>query len=125
MEKNHVRYLERRLKISTPSAEKMHEYLKLNWQSDLRVADMATKLRVSETTLRSIANKISLGARARPENLQSDPSPAEIESRAAEVRARWTPAERRLREYGVVRWTAPTVKTGEIEPPTFSRNPWR
>lgn len=120
-----VSYLSRRLKIGDRAAEKMYRYLQENWQTSQRVADMAKKLSLSETTLRSIANKLSLGARPRIENLQSDPSPKEIESRAAAVRALWTPAERRQREYGRVRWITPLITTGEIEPPTFSRNPWR
>lgn len=120
-----VRYLERRLRISTLAADKMHKYLQLNWQTSQRVADMAKKLKVSETTLRSIANKLALGARPRQESSPSDPSPEEIKSRAAAVRALWTPAERRQREYGRVRWITPLITTGEIEPPTFSRNPWR
>jgi ribosomal protein L28 len=121
----HVKYLERRLKISTTAAERLHRYLSLNWQTDQRVADMAKKVKVSETTLRSIANKLKLGARLRQESSPSDPSPEEIKSRAEAVQALWTPAERKRREYGRIRWIAPTIPTGEIEPPTFSRNPWR
>lgn len=120
MEKE-VKYLSRRLKISDLAAEKMYRFLQLNWQTSQRVADMAKKLKLSETTLRSIANKLSLGSRPRLENLQSDPSPEEIKSRAAAVRALWTPAERKQREYGRVRWIAPTIPVGEIEAPVFSR----
>ncbi len=98
---------------------KQVEYVKASWLTT-KVAEMAAKLNVGDQKLRRIARKLSLGPRPERES-RFDPSPEEIELRAAEVRAKWTPAEKRSRGYGVKNWTAPTIRVGEIEAPSYAR----
>ena len=121
MEKE-TNYLRNRLDLTPPQATEMFEYLKSNW-TVLRVADMATHLNLSQTTVRSIARKLSLGPR--PERASHlDPTQKEIRSRAAEVRKKWTPEERARRdlrgrsEAGRGR----LVVSLFTEAPSFSRN---
>lgn len=117
-----VKYIKNRLDMTTQDATEMFEYLKLNWSS-ARVSDMATHLKLSPTTVRSIARKINLGPR--PERASHlDPSLDEIKRRAAAIRKTWSHEEKARRdllgrsEAGVGR----RVVSLGIEAPSFSRN---
>ena len=116
-----VSYIKNRLDLTTQDATEMFEYLKANWIV-LRVADMATRLNLSPTTVRSIARKINLGPR--PERASHlDPSLDEIRRRAAAIRKTWSHEEKARRdllgrsEAGRARRP---VSLG-IEAPSFSR----
>lgn len=116
-----VRYIRNRLRLKPTTASEIFTYLQSHWRVS-RVADMAKHLKLSEPTVRSIARKINLGPRPeKPSHL--DPTPKEIESRAAEIRKKWTPEERARRdllgrsEAGRIR---PAISMG-IEAPSFSR----
>ena len=117
-----VIYIRRRLRLTPKNASEIFTYLQLHWKVS-RVADIAKHLKLSETTVRSIARKTNLGPRPeRPS--QRDPSRREIRSRAAEIRKTWSPEERARRdlrgrsEAGRLR---PLVSLFR-EAPSFSRN---
>lgn len=117
-----IKYIKNRLDLTTQDATEMFDYLQSNWSS-AKVADMAAHLKLSPTTVRSIARKINLGPR--PERASHlDPSRDEIRQRAAAIRKTWSPAEKARRdlrgrsEAGRVRQV---VSLG-IEAPSFSRN---
>ena len=124
MEDKKVTYVRRRLDIRREDAIKVVDTLSQGWKSR-RVADMAKELKLSPTTVRSIAIRLSLGAR--PERgSQSDPSRLEILYRAGEIRKGWSPEEKAKRDLlgrspRTVDWEAPTVRIGQIEAPSFSR----
>ena len=102
-------------------------HLKRSWQT-AKVSDLAKRLKTNQQAVRRMARALGLGARPRlAEGSHLDPSPEEILQRAAEIRANWTPLERRQRECcdRPRKWTPPTIPFSEIEPPTFSRNPLR
>ena len=129
MESKRVTYVRRRLDITTENAEKLVNTLSEGWKTR-SVAEMAKELKLSPTTVRSIARRLELGQRPERES-PSDPSRLEILFRAAEIRKGWSPEEKAKRD--LLRrstrteptWEAPTVTTGVIESPTFARNPLR
>ena len=111
----------RRLKLSRKQAE----YVVASWRTT-PVAKIAKKLNVTDPMVRRMARVLKLGPRPRlvDEGSPSDPSPKEIEKLTKEIRAKWTPAEMRLRASPRDRrkkWTLPTIEIGEIEPPSFAR----
>ena len=110
----------RRLKLSRKQAE----YVVASW-STTSVAEMARKLKMTDPVVRRIARVLNLGPRPKPdEGSPFDPSPEQIKQRAEEIRAKWTPAEMRLRASACdrrKRWTLPTIRIGEIEPPSYAR----
>ena len=121
MEKQ-VKYIKNRLDLTTQDATAMFEYLKSNWSS-AKVSEMATHLRLPQTTVRSIARKIDLGPR--PERASHlDPSRKEIRRRAAAIRKTWSHEEKARRdlrgrsEAGRGR----LVVSLFTEAPSFSRN---
>jgi hypothetical protein len=116
-----VRYIKHRLDLKTQDATAMFSYLKSQW-SVAKVSDMAKHLRLSDTTVRSIARKINLGPR--PESASHrNPSRREIRRLAAEIRKTWSPEEKAKRdlrgrsEAGRIR---PVISVG-VEAPSFSR----
>jgi hypothetical protein len=117
-----VKYIKNRLDLTTQHAEEMFLYLKQHWTS-ARVADIATHLCLSPTTVRSIARKINLGPR--PERASHlDPSRDEIRRRAAAIRKTWSheeKARRDLRGRSEAGLGRRVVSLG-IEAPSFSRN---
>lgn len=117
-----VRYIRNRLDLTPKDAAETFTYLQSHWTVS-RVADIAKHLRLSETTVRSIARKIDLGPRPeKPSHL--DPSQQEIESRAAEIRKTWTAEElarRDLRGRSEAGQVRPVVSLFK-EAPSFSRN---
>jgi hypothetical protein len=117
-----VKYIKSRLDLTTQGATEMFDYLKSNWSS-ARVADMATHLKLSPTTVRSIARKINLGPR--PEGASHlDPSRDEIRRRAAAIRKTWSheeKARRDLRGRSEAGLGRRVVSLG-IEAPSFARN---
>ena len=124
MEEKRVTYVRRRLDITTAAAERVVKTLAAGWKTR-RVDDMAKELKLSPTTVRSIARRLGLGER--PERgSQSDPSRLEILLRAGEIRKGWSPEEKAKRDLRgrsprTVDWEAPTVSIGRIEAPSFSR----
>jgi hypothetical protein len=124
VEEKRVTYVRRRLDITTEKAERVVNTLSAGWKTR-RVADMATELKLSPTTVRSIARRLGLGER--PERgSQSDPSRLEILFRAGEIRKGWSPEEKAKRDLlrrspKTAEWEAPTVSIGRIEAPSFSR----
>ena len=117
-----IKYIKNRLDLKTQDATEMFDYLQSNWRS-AKVSDMATHLKLSPTTVRSIARKIDLGPR--PERASHlDPSRDEIKRRAAAIRKTWSHEEKARRdlrgrsEAGRVRQV---VSLG-IEAPSFARN---
>ena len=117
-----IKYIRNRLDLTPQDATEMFDYLQSNWSS-AKVADMATHLKLSPTTVRSIARKIDLGPR--PERASHlDPSRDEIKRRAAAIRKTWSHEEKARRdlrgrsEAGRVRQV---VSLG-IEAPSFARN---
>ena len=117
-----IKYIRNRLDLTPQSATEMFEYLKSHWSS-AKVSDMATHLKLSQTTVRSIARKINLGPR--PERASHrEPSRDEIRRRAAEIRKTWSPAEkarRDLRGRSEAGRGRRVVSLG-IEAPSFARN---
>lgn len=103
-----------------PSIKK---YLQRHWNTHKKVSEMAVKLGMDEPSLRRLAIRLKLGPRPKPVDVPPDPSEKEIEALTAAIRESWTPAERNQRWCGArkVRWKAPLIRVGEIEPPTFSR----
>jgi len=78
------------------------EFTKAWFDSSLRRIDIAAKFGLSKTLCRNIAMEFGLPAiREQCENgynnRQDDPTPEEILQRAAEVRRRWSDAERSRR----------------------------
>jgi hypothetical protein len=72
------------------------------WQSDMRTDKIAEALGCTRGKLYNLAYKHKLGSR--PESLHSlkksvhpDPTPSEIEERAAAIRATWTAQDRSTR----------------------------
>jgi len=117
-----IKYIRNRLDLTPQDATKMFEYLQSHWRS-AKVSDMGKHLKLSQTTVRSIARKINLGPR--PERASHlDPSQDEIRRRAAAIRKTWSHEEKARRdlrgrsEAGRVRQV---VSLG-IEAPSFSRN---
>jgi len=117
-----VKYIKSRLDLTQRRAEATFQYLQSHWTVS-RVADIAKHLKLSETTVRSIARKIDLGPR--PEKASHlDPTPEQIERRAAAIRRTWSPEERARRdlrgrsEAGRGR----LVVSLFTEAPSFSRN---
>lgn len=129
MEEKRVTYVRRRLDITKEKAETLVNTLTAGWKTR-SVAEMAKELKLSPTTVRSIARRLELGQRPERESL-SDPSRLEILFRAAEIRKSWSPEEKAKRDLlgrsprTEPIWEAPTVTTGVIESPTFARNPLR
>lgn len=124
MEDKKVTYVRRRLDVTEQRAMKVVSILAAGWKTR-RVDDMAKELKLSQTTVRSLARRLGLGER--PERgSQSDPSRLEILLRAGEIRKGWTPEEKAKRDLRgrsprTVNWEAPTVRIGRIEAPSFSR----
>jgi hypothetical protein len=124
VEDKKVTYVRRRLDVTEQRAMKVVSILAAGWKTR-RVDDMAKELKLSQTTVRSLARRLGLGER--PERgSQSDPSRLEILLRAGEIRKGWTPEEKAKRDLRgrsprTVNWEAPTVRIGRIEAPSFSR----
>ena len=120
MEKQ-VKYIKNRLDLTTQDAMEMFRYLKSQWES-AKVSEMANHLKLSPTTVRSIARKIDLGPRPERASLL-DPSRKEIRKLAAEIRKKWSPEERArrdLRGRSEVGLGRAAISIG-IEAPSFSR----
>lgn len=85
------------------------------WQSELRSDQIAAELGCTRGHLFNLVRKHKLGRRpqrfeAPRKSMHDDPTPEEIEQRAAAIRATWTPEERRSRmasAYRVKHVTAP------------------
>jgi hypothetical protein len=76
------------------------------WQSELRSDEVAASLNITRGHLFFLVRKHKLGRRpqrfdAPRKSVHPDPTPQEIEERAAAIRANWTPQERRTRMAGV------------------------
>lgn len=116
-----IRYIRRRLNLTPQGATRLLDYLTSHWTSE-KVSDIAKHLKLSVTTVWSIARKIELGPR--PERA-SHPAPSleEIKRLSKEIRKTWSREERAKRdlrgrsEAGRVRQA---VSLG-IEAPSFSR----
>lgn len=74
--------------------------LKQLWETQRTTEEIAIQLRVSLTYLHTLARRHNLPKRTHVQKVRRkhgekeiDPTPEEIIARAAEVRARWTPAE--------------------------------
>jgi len=92
------------------------------------VPEIAAQFGVGTSTIYHWGKKWKMPQRRKYADLgprQDDPCEKTIEQRAAEVRAQWSPAERKRRLVGVARkatrWTPPVIAIGEIEAPSYSR----
>lgn len=90
------------------------EKLKELWRSDLRNADIAAALGISEMALYSASRRLRLPNRCLLREIRESPTPAQIRARAAEVRRRWSEEEREKRVVGRrrQRWTPPEFARG-------------
>lgn len=84
------------------------------WGTTISNMDLCLAIGVSRTTLDTLRMRYKLPRRPRvkkdsPEVCESDPSPEEIESRAAQVRAGWSEEEEQRRIVGrrTARWAPP------------------
>lgn len=89
------------------------EYLRSLWSSDITNAELCRRLNVSGGSLHDLRKRHSLPPRPEYDNSRSyrapnDPTPEEIEARAAECRARRTADHEAIAERaGKVRWELP------------------
>jgi hypothetical protein len=74
------------------------------WNSDMTDDELCIELRIVRATMGRLARQYGLKARhwakADPHRRPDDPTPEEIEERAALERSRWTPEEERRRAVG-------------------------
>ena len=74
------------------------------WHTDMSDDDLCIELRIVRATMSRIARQYGLAARywakADPHRRPDDPTPEEIEERAAIERSRWTPEEEERRAVG-------------------------
>jgi hypothetical protein len=88
-------------------------------------SEMAAKYGISRMAIYYRAKSFGLPTRAEIEESLESPTAEEILERAAEVRKRWSHEEEQKRLVGNRgtgrKWTAPEIRVGEIESPSFSR----
>lgn len=89
--------------------------------------EIAKKYEVSRMRVYHIAKTFGLKPRSQMilESDEGAPSEDEILERAAAIRERWSDEEERKRRVGNRgtgrKWTAPEIRVGDIEAPSFSR----
>lgn len=89
--------------------------------------EIAKQYEVSRMRVYHIAKTFGLKPRSQVvlESDEGAPSESEILERAAAIREKWSDEEERKRRVGNRgtgrKWTAPEIKVGEIEAPSFSR----
>ena len=88
----------------------MEEKLKKLWLQNVKTDKIAKRLGVSASKVYSMAKSLGLEKR----DFFVDPTPQELEERAAEIRKNWSRAERESRLVGgkfrPESWTPPLVK---------------
>lgn len=82
------------------------------WNTDLRQEEIAEKLGISPSQLKSAAYRHGLKPRSGRVVVKplDDPTPVEIEARCLEIQSQWSEEERRRRLVGggTGRWTVPS-----------------
>lgn len=93
------------------------------WLSDMSVARISAELRISTDSLNRVRVRLGLPARtpktrAKPGEPYRDPTPSEIEERAAAVRATWsaeTEEKRRVTKSIIRPYEFPVVSVRDID----------